>query len=160
MNTSIVNRKDMTGKIFSGIFVEGFAYRGHQNRAFWNCKCGCGKSIIVSGTKLRNGHTRSCGCRRSRSLTGSRHPNWRGGVTSINRRLRNTKRYKEWRSSVFLRDNYTCVCCGHRGYLNADHIKPFSSFPSLRFEISNGRTLCIPCHRKTNTYGGRTHYAK
>jgi 5-methylcytosine-specific restriction endonuclease McrA len=33
--------------------------------------------------------------------------------------------------------------------LEADHIKPWAYFPSLRFELSNGRTLCRPCHDKT-----------
>jgi len=26
-------------------------------------------------------------------------------------------------------------------------------FPELRFEPSNGRTLCVPCHKKTGTFG-------
>lgn len=61
-----------------------------------------------------------------------------------------------WRKSVFERDNYTCQICGIRGVkIQADHIKPFKYFPELRWELSNGRALCVPCHRKTDTYGRR-----
>ena len=75
--------------------------------------------------------------------------NWRGGVTSINEQIRKSVEYKKWRKNVFERDNYTCQQCNQvGGKLNADHIKPFSLFPELRFEINNGRTLCIQCHRK------------
>ena len=28
----------------------------------WECLCDCGKTTIVNGAKLKNGHTRSCGC--------------------------------------------------------------------------------------------------
>ena len=37
--------------------------------------------------------------------------------------------------------------------LQADHIKPYSAHPELRHDLANGRTLCVPCHRKTPTYG-------
>jgi len=85
----------------------------------------------------------------SRQMGGSKNPNWRGGITDSNKRIRESKEYKKWRKKVFERDNYTCVNCGQvGGKLNADHIKPFSRFPKLRFEVDNGRTLCERCHRK------------
>lgn len=81
-------------------------------------------------------------------------PFWKGGITKENLAIRNSFEYKLWREAVFERDDYTCVFCKKRGYkLNADHIKPFSLFPELRFAIDNGRTLCVPCHKTTDTYG-------
>lgn len=70
-------------------------------------------------------------------------------------RLRRSSAYKRWRSAIFERDDYTCQLCGIRGgELNADHIKAFALYPELRFEMDNGRTLCVTCHRNTPTYGG------
>lgn len=60
---------------------------------------------------------------------------------------------REWRDAVFARDGFRCVLCGSRGRLQADHIKPYSSHPELRHDMANGRTLCVPCHRATPTYG-------
>ena len=60
----------------------------------------------------------------------------------------------EWRNKIFKRDDYTCQICHVRGTrIQADHIKPYKEFPELRYELSNGRTLCIDCHKKTETYG-------
>lgn len=87
---------------------------------------------------------------------GEKNHFWKGGITPINFKIRNSLEYKIWREAVFVRDNWTCVLCFERGgKLEADHIKPFSLCPELRFEISNGRTLCKECHRKTPTFGGR-----
>ena len=79
---------------------------------------------------------------------GEGHPRWKGGVSEPNRIIRRTKIYLAWRKSIYERDNYTCQWCKKRGgILNADHIKPFAFYSKLRFELSNGLTLCYSCHR-------------
>lgn len=71
-----------------------------------------------------------------------------------NREWRSTRQYKEWRSNVFERDNYTCQDCGVKGgYLEAHHIKSFAHHEHLRFEIDNGITLCKKCHRSKHKKG-------
>lgn len=88
---------------------------------------------------------------------GSKNPGYIDGRTSINKRIRHSIEYKLWREAVFIRDNYTCRFCGKRGSnLNADHIKPFAYYPELRFALDNGRTLCVACHRKTDTFGQKS----
>lgn len=79
--------------------------------------------------------------------SGENHWNWQGGITEENHAIRTSLEYKEWRMAVFKRDNWTCQECGKKcSDIHADHIKPFSLYPELRFEVSNGRTLCENCH--------------
>lgn len=89
-------------------------------------------------------------------LIGKNNHRWKGGITPLNTKIRNSEEYKKWRLSVFARDEYACVLCGVSGSkkpLNADHIKPFADYQELRFDINNGRTLCIDCHKQTKNYG-------
>lgn len=89
-----------------------------------------------------------------RRMAGELHYAWKGGVTSQAREGRSSREYAAWRIVVFQRDDFTCRFCGVRGgKLHADHILPWSTYPQLRFRISNGRTLCIPCHKTTPSYG-------
>jgi len=92
---------------------------------------------------------------------GNRTHLWKGGITSQNMKIRKSLEYRLWREKILKRDNYTCNFCGIQSkkgkfiYLQADHIKPFSLFPALRFELNNGRTLCVPCHKNTDTYASK-----
>lgn len=97
--------------------------------------------------QVKNFYAKRCLiCSRNNQI-GQNSAHWKGGVTPINTKVRNSTEYKLWRSAVFQRDNYTCQLCNKKNvYFHADHIKSFSSFPELRMKISNGRTLCVPCH--------------
>lgn len=88
--------------------------------------------------------------------TGPAHWNWQGGKTPIHKAFRRSNEYMIWRKHVFNRDDYTCQGCGKRGVkLQADHELPFALYPDLRLEILNGRALCLPCHKKTPSFGTR-----
>jgi len=87
------------------------------------------------------------------SYRGERHHLWKGGISRYVRYQYYTPRYVEWRSKVFVRDNFTCQECGAKGVeLNAHHIKSSTYYPETRFDINNGVTLCLECHRKTESY--------
>ena len=91
-------------------------------------------------------------------IRGEKHWNWKnGGVLRKERHtLMQRDEYKQWRLSVFKRDNFTCVFCGDTSRnIHADHIKPWVTHVEIRYDLNNGRTLCIPCHKKTPTYGSR-----
>lgn len=86
--------------------------------------------------------------RRGTILRGNRHPNWKGGRPW--RRFRDP-RYLRWRNAVLDRDRYRCRACGRlcRKYekgLAAHHLASYSAWPDLRFDITNGITLCRSCH--------------
>lgn len=86
-----------------------------------------------------------CSMRCSKSLEAN--PNYKGGITPKNKKIRASDDYKAWRQEVFKRDNFTCLDCGQVGHaLHAHHIKPFSTHVALRFEVANGATLCKSCH--------------
>lgn len=77
--------------------------------------------------------------------------------SKLHKRIRASVEYKAWRTAVFERDDYTCQMCQKRGgVIQADHIKSFALYPELRFDINNGRTLCLECHTTTDTYGVNT----
>lgn len=110
----------------------------------------------VNLKKGRKGHLVSIETRKkiANSKRGSKSHFWRGGVSKPNELFRETLDYRLWREAIFKRDDWTCIWCNKRGgILNADHIKPFALFPELRLAIDNGRTLCIDCHKTTDSYG-------
>lgn len=104
---------------------------------------------------------------------GDKKSSWRGGLTSINKMVRNCDQMTIWRNAIFERDDYICQICGDKGdKLNADHypislseiiitynIKGLKDARECKelWDIKNGRTLCVPCHKTTETYGFKKH---
>lgn len=105
---------------------------------------------------------------------GERNHSWRGGISPIAYRLRRSTRFKEWRTAIFVRDDFTCRLCGARGgEIHPHHQVAFSFLlrtlialyqgydnqyqrlldSHLLWSITNGQTLCKPCHLNTDNYG-------
>lgn len=53
---------------------------------------------------------------------------------------------RRWRKAVKDRDGWKCVNCGNDKMVGAHHIVPWNVSEELRFELSNGITLCNSCH--------------
>lgn len=94
-------------------------------------------------------------------------------LTPLEKLIRKSIKYQEWRQSCFVRDNFTCQTCKKRGgVLHVHHKKSFRKwlvevklnlpFFSLFegamiyspiWDIDNGITLCKECHELTRNYG-------
>lgn len=153
-----------------------------KNGQYFNCQ-NCGNIFYRSKFRIEKGDCKFCSrhCYQQSSLNkqpkpyvselrkkciGEKSPSWKGGITPVNIKIRQSEEYKKWRLNVFERDNYTCVKCGFRSQkgkcvpIQAHHIKSFSNHPELRFELSNGETLCRDCHKKTDNYKNNKKYHK
>lgn len=120
----------------------------------------CNKTLSALHTK-----TKRCWSCFNKFYVGKNSWNWRGGISPLRNIVRSCFKYRQWRSDVFTRDDFTCQRCGVKGvYLEADHYpKMFSTIfheykiKSLEealnceelWNINNGRTLCEKCHDKT-----------
>jgi hypothetical protein len=113
-------------------------------------------SFAHQGKKKSKEHSDNISKAKKRLVKEGKH-NWGDGRrTKQRKKIYNSREYINWRIKVFKRDNYKCQTCNKiGGYLEAHHIKPFSLYPKLRFELNNGITLCKSCHMKTDTYGAR-----
>ena len=90
---------------------------------------------------------------------GDKNPNWRGGITEENHKIRGSLESTLWRRSIFIRGNFTCKKYGIMGgVLHAHHINNFAEFPELRFAIDNGITLSDKAHKEFHKkYGTRNN---
>ncbi len=52
---------DMSGMVFGYLTVVS-AHHADAGGWRWSCLCRCGKTLVVLGTAMRQGHTTSCGC--------------------------------------------------------------------------------------------------
>lgn len=103
-----------------------------------------------------------------------KHNFYKGGASKLYGKLRHSLRnaeWRDWRTAVFQRDNYTCQRCGARsGNGKAVLLHPHHIFSvvdcveaeklDLIYEVTNGETLCVKCHRfiHRKDYQTKTNY--
>jgi hypothetical protein len=85
--------------------------------------------------------SRACADAGGLRYSGEAHPRWNGGTRS------RPSAQGDWAQRVISRDKATCRTCGAKGVeLHAHHIKEYAKHPAQRWQLSNGITLCAPCH--------------
>ena len=103
---------------------------------------------------------------------GEGNPNFKNSsnIVSLGSKIRNQANGKKWRKLVLQRDKNTCKMCGDNSKetkFEADHIYPVfriikdfnlktiqeANENKILNDISNGRTLCLECHRKVKYKG-------
>lgn len=104
----------------------------------------------ISAANIGKKHTQETRYKMSIKASGKNSSRWKGGITPLMHRIRDSKTFKNWRQAVFSRDCYTCMLCGDSsgGNLQAHHIEPmkFHHNDLLMYDVNNGITLCKTCH--------------
>ena len=141
--------KSAIGQVYCSFGCASIGRSTHHWKDFRCLQCGATFQSKDRPHSNNSNHYCSLSCRNKayRQNTGPKSPSWKGGRVAEKLRDRGRLEYREWRRSVFQRDDYTCQECGIRGTkLHAHHIKPYAEFPDLRFDVGNGVTLCLSCH--------------
>ncbi len=135
---------DETGKRYGRLSVLEYVGNNKNGAALFKCKCDCGKEITVTGAKLRNGTTKSCGCyckdkARERLLIFNKSDKYVQPTHFIHGGKR-SRLYRTWcnmksRCSNPHRDHYDCY--GGRGITVCDEwINDFAAFRA--WALDNG----------------------
>lgn len=91
----------------------------------------------LRGRKLSQEHIDKIKHELSKRYKNHQYSKARRGIKSI-----------KWSLAVRNRDGNKCTRCGTMENLHAHHIVPWRVSEELRYEISNGITLCNSCHHK------------
>lgn len=76
------------------------------------------------------------------------------GRSTERTKFNNSESWKRLRNQCFADHDYTCVVCQCRGgYIEAHHVRAWSTYPELRLSAANLIVLCRACH--LNIHHGR-----
>lgn len=148
--------------------LSGENHPSWKNKTIKICEF-CSKEILLPPWRLRS---KKFFCNRVCWALGTRgesSPVFKGAEATkpLRHRVMELPEHKQWHAEILKRDNYVCVLCKSRKDLEVDHIKRYLYIANENnikttedarnckelWDISNGRTLCRECHRKTDTYG-------
>lgn len=131
-----------------------------------NWKGGVGFPECVN-CSAKTGDTKSVLCRNC--YKGALHPFWKGGTSTVQSLIRGMKENRQWIKQCMYRDRYECQECkveSKGNNLQVHHKKQFAqilqdnkidSVEAARvceelWDMDNGVTLCISCHKLTESF--------
>lgn len=149
-------RENSTCKLLSEKYTNA-----HQKLSF---ECKCGEKFTTSFDEFKNQNRRQCKPCGYNKNSGDSHYKYNQQLTTEERTLRRYGLYGQggynWTLEVYKKDHYRCTCCGNKPRsLNAHHLDGYNWCKEKRFDVENGVTLCMICHKafhKVYGYGNNT----
>ena len=159
-------REDLTGLSFGRLIVIRKSDTQIARKAYkWECLCSCGTTKIISGSSLKQGLTKSCGCLQKehcknmafmmlKKYRASKGFNPDFPIADEMANIRSAA--KSIMAITKQRDNFLCVLCNSSRHLHSHHIIPLSQDKLLATDPKNIITLCESCHfNKVHTKGNK-----
>jgi len=138
-------------------------FKVYPSRVKWGNPRYCSRKCQNNSPDMKE-HSRKNGKKNKGKRLKEKNGNWKGGISDFYNIIRTMDRMRKWVQQVFSRDKYICQKCGDsKGRnLNAHHIIPLNEIVKINnlktvtdvhnckqiWEIKNGITLCVKCHRK------------
>lgn len=161
-------RSNLSGKRFNWLTVIEPIPRKMGERTKFRCLCDCGNEVIIEGSKIKNSHTKSCGCYRKTVDygKGSRLPL---GISNRNSLLgtykRNAKvkgiRFELSDEEMILMFESDCYYCGREPYMGFERknsngayihngIDRLNNDPDIGYTLLNTVPCCFKCNYLKN----------
>lgn len=106
--------ENLVGQTFNRLTVIRWDHKKGHN--FWLCLCACGNEVVVEQSKLKSGHTKSCGCIKKERLidiTGQQFGLW--AVVSFSHSAKTGGKQRPY---------WNCKCaCENEGIVRGDILK-------------------------------------
>lgn len=136
---------DLTGQRFGELEVISRSGSDKHRRSLWNCHCDCGADVVVPGSQLRGGQSKSCGHRQRTFFVKNGYCENRHGMSK-------TRLYDEWSSMKYrchTESSKDYPDYGERGIYVCDEWR--NSFESFRdWALANGYQDDLSIDRKDN----------
>lgn len=129
----------VAGKIFGSLTIVSEESTNKHYKRRVNCKCECGNMKVVLLSSLKNGHTKSCGCRRKKSF--------RKIITKHN--MSTSRIYVLWRGMIARCEYPKHISFQHyggRGIEVCNEWKDFENF--LKWSLENNYSDNLSIDRK------------
>lgn len=134
---------DLTGQRFGRLTALAAVGKDKRGCILWECICDCGNKTSVNGAKLKNGHTKSCGCIVKDNSSKATH------------RMSRTRLYRIWQAmkNRCYNENFWAFChYGGRGITMCDEWR--DSFEAFRdWALANGYRGDLSIDRIDNDMG-------
>ena len=132
---------DIKGQRFNHLTVLSDAGADSRRERLWRCRCDCGQETVVTGSYIRSGHTKTCGCRIGQGLDLAER---RFGKLTALRKLPPSKKRATARTDA----QWVCLCaCGREktvmtGELVSGHITTCGNCAFGRYAFIGDTAVC------------------